>query len=289
MHALETALIEGIQSIASPFWDKLFIAVSELGAVGFAVLICLLCYYCFDKELGRKLIYTVLLSLSLNGIAKDLFRVRRPVGTARIPEASRIGADYTPDGYQYSYSMPSNHSQTAAATWSALGFYYKRFSVWIAGAVAVLVIGFSRIYLGVHYPSDVLVGIALGFAVAGLAAFASHYFWDANLFYLFVCAIMLLSFLLNAPSADTIKSVAALCGFTAASIIDDKYINYKVAGTDRVKYLTLAGAVLVAAGIYFVSGQFLPENPYFDFFKYFIIVFSLAGIYPAAVMWLRRR
>ncbi|MBF9223787.1 phosphatase PAP2 family protein [Hymenobacter ruricola] len=59
-----------------------------------------------------------------------------------------------------SYSFPSGHAMGSAAVVLALGLLLarRRWRVWGPGAVFVLGVGFSRVYLGVHYPSDVLSG-----------------------------------------------------------------------------------------------------------------------------------
>jgi membrane-associated phospholipid phosphatase len=64
------------------------------------------------------------------------------------------------------YSMPSGHAATAFAGAVALAYLWRRGAAWfflLAAAIA-----FSRVYVGVHYPGDVLVGAALG-SVVGLA------------------------------------------------------------------------------------------------------------------------
>jgi membrane-associated phospholipid phosphatase len=80
-------------------------------------------------------------------------------------------------GKSGSFSMPSGH----AANWFAgtmVAFIYYRRSIWVMLPIAI-VVSFSRIYNGVHYPSDVLAGAALGagFAVAALWLFDSAWIW----------------------------------------------------------------------------------------------------------------
>ena len=103
--------------------------------------------------------------LQLAGIVKAL------VDRAR-PELSPL---YVVD----SPAFPSGHAAASAACFLALAFYMKATTsihpavAWITGALAAIVVGFTRVYLGVHWPTDVLFGWALGAAWVAVAARAA--------------------------------------------------------------------------------------------------------------------
>jgi diacylglycerol kinase family enzyme/membrane-associated phospholipid phosphatase len=90
-------------------------------------------------------------SFLANLVAKGLFRRRRP--TDQVPEARRLP---TPG----SSSMPSGHTASAAAFTRVMGAAYPRLRIPLNTLAAA--IGFSRVYTGVHHPTDVLVGWLLG-------------------------------------------------------------------------------------------------------------------------------
>jgi undecaprenyl-diphosphatase len=103
--------------------------------------------------------------MAINTILKNVFKRRRPQELAR-----RIKL---PD----SHSFPSGHSLLAAATYPIVAHHLvQNRSVAAQGTVHTLVgltilsVGFSRIYFGVHFPSDVLGGFAVGFGWLGLTA-----------------------------------------------------------------------------------------------------------------------
>lgn len=76
------------------------------------------------------------------------------------------------------YSFPSGHATQSAAIWGTLAllaasrFPSHRLSIWSAAATIAVSVGVSRVYLGVHWFTDVIAGWALGAAVVGLAAAA---------------------------------------------------------------------------------------------------------------------
>ncbi|MBL7012882.1 MAG: phosphatase PAP2 family protein [Candidatus Marinimicrobia bacterium] len=63
------------------------------------------------------------------------------------------------------YGFPSGHAQMAVVVWGWLGYRYKQLAT---ALVVIFLIGFSRIYFGVHYPSQVFGGWFIGFAILGL-------------------------------------------------------------------------------------------------------------------------
>lgn len=114
-------------------------------------------------------------AMALNTILKALFQRRRPEELYRQIRLPR------------SHSFPSGHSLLAAATYPILAHHlveHRATPVQLAGhaaaAVAVLAIGFSRIYFAVHFPSDVLAGFAAGSGWLGLTSL-SHTMIDRNL------------------------------------------------------------------------------------------------------------
>jgi len=70
------------------------------------------------------------------------------------------------------WSLPSNHAANAAALVTAVGYGFRRFLWWLVPLA--LAVGVSRIYLGMHYPSDVLAGYAVGTACGTATAWAVH-------------------------------------------------------------------------------------------------------------------
>ncbi len=68
-----------------------------------------------------------------------------------------------------SFGFPSGHSQKAAAIWGMLGLYRRNRIAMLAAGFIILMIGISRLYLGVHFSTDVLAGWLIGFLILILA------------------------------------------------------------------------------------------------------------------------
>ncbi len=117
-------------------------------------------YWCLDKALATHLLVLLAASNHLNGLVKAIFKLPRPFwfrpGLALSAETS--------------FGLPSGHSMNAVAIWGYLAYHapsiLKRKSIanavrWLAIA-AVLLISISRLFLGMHFPEDVLSGWILG-------------------------------------------------------------------------------------------------------------------------------
>jgi membrane-associated phospholipid phosphatase len=152
---MDLNLVLAFQSI--PGLAGIMRALSLLGTAEFFLLVMPILYWCVDANLGARMAVVLVATNGLTDLARLFFRLPRPYWTDR-----RVQALST----EPSYGMPSGHSSTAAALWGYLAVQLKRAWVWAVLLVLIALIGLSRIYLGVHFPSQVVVGFALGAAVA---------------------------------------------------------------------------------------------------------------------------
>ena len=162
MKALDKDSFDLLHSLRSPQLTVFFKTITQLGsAPAYALLIPvigLVLYYRGHKWSTSIQSIIVLISSFLLNVALKHFVARpRPINALRLVEAS-------------SYSFPSGHAMSAIALYGFLIYLVYRFmpfNIWRAGAVfslstLILLIGISRVYLGVHYASDVLAGFVVG-------------------------------------------------------------------------------------------------------------------------------
>jgi membrane-associated phospholipid phosphatase len=127
---------------------------SYLGNEEFFFLILPLIYWSVDSALGLRVGFILLTSNLFNGIGKLIFAGPRPYWVS-----SHVRALWTTE---VSFGVPSNHAQTAVSVWGMFAIYGKRAWIWAVSIAVIFLISFSRIYLGVHFPHDVIFGWVIG-------------------------------------------------------------------------------------------------------------------------------
>lgn len=143
------------QGIKCRLLDKLFPSITYLGSVPFSILFCLISFLHPShnfKIAGLKIAVSLIISTLICQILKRKFVRTRPFDLVDGIYINKIQID--------KYSFPSGHTTAAFSIAVSLAVTYTYFAP-IVMALSTLV-GLSRIYLGVHYPSDVLAGSFIG-------------------------------------------------------------------------------------------------------------------------------
>lgn len=128
-------------------------AFSFLGQEEFFLLALPILYWCVDAGLGLRIGMMLMISNGVNGFFKVLFHSPRPYWVDR-----RVTAYAS----ETSFGIPSGHAEIAAGLWGLLAARLKKTWLTIVCLLVIFFIGFSRLYLGVHFTRDVLFGWALG-------------------------------------------------------------------------------------------------------------------------------
>lgn len=142
-----------LEKIRVPILNELMLAVTTLGEETAFLVIALIVFWCVDKKKGYYLMAVGFTGTIINQMMKLSFRVPRPWvldPEFTILEQAREAAA--------GYSFPSGHTQFAVGTFGCLAATAER--KWVRWSCILLAVsvGFSRMYVGVHTPADVLTG-----------------------------------------------------------------------------------------------------------------------------------
>ncbi len=148
--------VRAVQSTANPFLTRIMLAVTATGSIYCLGALVALLLWCVDYRFGVQVSLLTVSSGFLNSWLKLVFAQPRPYDID--PSVGMIR--------DVPYGMPSGHAQGTALFWGLVATRVAK-PVGIALAVVpTLLVGFSRVYLGVHFPTDVLAGWIIGMAIA---------------------------------------------------------------------------------------------------------------------------
>ena len=261
--------LENIRSDIATFFACIF---SLCGETLFLVLAVCLIYWLVDKKLGEKFILVSFSSMSVNGFLKNAVCRPRPYvnGITRVeidtPFLSTMSLDTNA-------SFPSGHSQMGAGLFFTSALHVKKRWAWIVFPLITLGVMLSRLYLGVHYPSDVLVGATLGisFAFFGEWILAKH---EAKKYAVFAgFALLSILFCLLFPSKNMVELCACSLSSAICMPIENKFIRFENPTNGKNKFFrTLLGIALV--GLVFVLFSYLPL-PFLQLWRWKFIKYAL--------------
>ncbi len=270
---MELNFINWLQSFNTPFLDQFFIFVTMLGEEYFYIFALSLFYWCINKEGTRYFVMILTFSAVLNGALKEIVNSARPFQV----EAVRALRTETAHGS----SFPSGHTQTVTAFYGTLAFKFK--NVWLTSlaVIIILLVALSRIYLGVHWPRDVVGGIVLGLlsiAIMHKIVMLEEKKGIAWPFYAVTAVVIASMFFLH--SETFIKATGAFLGFMLGYLVEDHYVKFDVRADGLSQIIKFVVGMIFTLAIFEGLKFILPEHNLFTFLRYFTTIFSVVAVIP---------
>ena len=230
---LGTRIIEALQSIFAPEWNWVFLAITLLGDETLLIGLSAVVYWCFDKRRGRSVTYVLLFGAYVNLLLKMLIPWPRPPVDLRIVEKNEM-----------SYGFPSGHAQDSATFWAWVSLDFRKRSLAFVGTAIVGAVGISRVYLGVHYPIQVIGGWMIGLSMALVGMMILRHLSprteDTSLTHETLLAVMILGPLIATALFGGASEVNAgriggyLFGFWLGTLAEQRYVRFPTE-VDRAK------------------------------------------------------
>lgn len=265
---MEIGIIQAIQAIRvegffGALLDTIMLAITFFGESLFLVLVLFVVYWCIDKKTGDFLVFCVFLSAGLNFTLKNVFTRSRPCfsdackdGTIRHVKVDNflVNTDFKPT----SYSFPSGHAGIGSGLYLGVATYLKKSWVTIISVVFCVFIALSRIYLGVHYPTDVLVGLLCGVVCSVLIGSLYLKFYRYKYVFYIVLSILFLISALITGSTSLFALFGVGLGYVVGNVIEERYVkfNSKSVWWKRIIrfFVGIGATALVFVPFYFIFG-----------------------------------
>lgn len=293
-----------LEGIRFPALTEFMLLITRLGEETAFLVIALIVFWCVDKYRGYYL-----LGVGLFGnLANQFLKI-----TCRVPRPWNRGLDFTAveeaKAAAGGYSFPSGHTQTAFGTFGAIAATSKRKAVSAVCMVLAVTVGFSRMYLGVHTPSDVLVGAGMALAMVWLMRYVmlgkGQKFIPAVFGVCFALSAAFLAYVeffpfpadLDAHNYESaVKNaytfIGCFAGVLAVYFADEKKLRFS---TQAVWWAQLLKIVLGLAAVLMVKeGMRAPLEALFAghmaarAVRYFLIVVVAGILWPLSFKWFAR-
>ena len=303
LQEMELNFLHTLRNASNAFLDFLFECITFLGEQYVYIVIIIVVYFAIDKRKAENIVYAIFTSALVNGILKLFVHRARPFSPEH-PNPVKPAREETATGY----SFPSGHTQNSAVTYTSVALQFRKRWMYIAAPILIVAIGFSRLWLGVHYPTDVLAGLILGVGVSFFALWITNKFtssFKSKMKLFGITAIVFLPFLIYfyikykigfadvteetiytyyKLNRDIIISFGLLLGALLAFIVEYKFVNFQNTNNTKLKILRPLFALIFALGSYFgLNVIFKAIDPYcveLDFLRYLLVPFIGIGVYP---------
>lgn len=282
MFGFEMDILKFLEGLRNDFLNTLFEFITVFGEETLLVFLIVTLWFAFDKKFAQKLLFITMASMSVNGIIKNIAQVPRPFASGEVscvrPETAT------------GYSFPSGHTQNFT-TWSSLtAMQLKKKWFTVLVTILILLVAFSRVYLGAHYPSDVAVSVVLGTAFGTVGSIVYDKTENKQKLYIGMTLILTpfaVLFMFDAEPLfeDFYKFYGMVAGIGVAVSFEEKYapIGYDVSKWKKLLRIVIGIAVAFAVkeGIkIFKVGDIVQLSFVIDAIRYFLLVFAVMGLCP---------
>lgn len=292
------ALLRWLEGLRTPAGDAFFSAVTLLGEETFFTVVGLIIFWCVNKKWGLRFLLGGLLGSVFNQILKAIFIVPRPWvldPTFTIVESAREAAT--------GYSFPSGHTQSGVTVFGMLALWSKKRAAVIVCVIMALLVGFSRMYLGVHTPWDVGVSLCTGvLTVLGVHVLLSR--WGEKTRGRIAISVGAVAFALVLLAVTTClpvregsiaefdahgvenawKLLGTIVGFLIAWHWEETHTHFEVKAVWWAQVLKcvigMALVVAVRAGFKPVLSALFGAQPFAGAIRYFAVAIVAGGLWP---------
>jgi len=247
-------------------------------------------YWVYDKQFARFVGTNIMVGLIVNPMIKNVVFRRRPyfdiAGVSCLKPVDGSAGIY--DIAAQGYSFPSGHTLNATILYGSLPKYKRNRVLIVLGIVLPLLVGASRVMLGVHFPTDVLAGWIFGTVILFLVSYLQTHIKRQNLFHLILFLIACVG-AIYCRTEDYYTGLGIMAGFFLSIPFEERFVKFAPTRKILPAVLRIAGGFV----LYFVLNMLL-KLPFSDAFldaatmpaflvrsvRYAVILFVLLGVYP---------
>lgn len=282
----EPILMSWLQNVLGDAGAAIATFATILGEETVMVAILGFIYWCYDKKFGTYVGTNLMVGLVANPMIKNVFLRYRPYMVH--PEVQCLKPVHEGDLYDpllQGYSFPSGHTSNSSTMYFSLPVYGKNKWLVVVGILIPFLVGFSRVCLGVHYPTDVMAGWLLGAVVVAVMTFLQKKIQVKWKLYLLMTLVTVPG-CFYCTSNDYFTCFGMMLGFFAANLFEEKYVQFENTKDVKKSILRVAGGLVVflvanvVLKVIFGLIDIVEMANLLRVIRYGLLVFLTMGVYP---------
>ena len=232
------------------FFDVFFGICTFFGEELFLLVLFLIFYYAINKRIAKIFGVASIVSVGLNSALKELCKIERPIEDPNVRYVVIDNFFVNTKKLEGTYSFPSGHAMLTTALFTSIGLNLKNKRFWILSVFIIALVAMSRIYLGVHFLIDCVVGIVLG-VIIGYLIHLLYKKINNKEYFIYLALILFASLLfIFAANADDFKVIGAIYAFSIGSILEMRFVDFNPSeGSIVKKIIRLAIGVVLAIAL----------------------------------------
>lgn len=277
MFNIDMLFLEWMISLEGSVLTAFFKLVSIIANETLYLIVISISYWCVSKRKAFHMIVMLCFSGYIGIVIKEFMKIPRP---------------YTYDGIQSlyeksaaSYSFPSTHVQLATTFWGSFMILCKKRIVWIIGIVFIILVAISRLYLRVHWLSDIIGAVLFSVIVVYLYTKVTMELSDRKFILLqrIILAVSLIMYVMTSQ-VDNLKLLGVLTGSTIGIMLGNHFINMNESNDFKMQVVKTVLGLSILLVVQLLLKKVIPDMYYL---RYVLTGFTITFLCPFMFHMLR--
>ncbi|MBG9537005.1 phosphatidic acid phosphatase [Bacillus thuringiensis] len=252
---IDMLLLEWMTSFEGSVLTTFFKLVSSLANETLYLVIISFLYWCVSKRKAFHMIVMLCFSGYIGIMVKEFMKIPRPYtydGIEALYEKSAAG-----------YSFPSTHVQLSTTFWGSFMILCKKRIVWIIGIIFIILVAISRLYLRVHWLSDIIGAVLFSVIVVYLYTKVTMGLSDRKFILLqrIILAVSLIMYVMTSQ-VDNLKLLGVLTGSTIGIMLENHFINMNESNDFKMQVVKTILGLSIMLIVQFILKKVIPDMYY---------------------------
>ncbi|MEB9507753.1 phosphatase PAP2 family protein [Bacillus anthracis] len=252
---IDMLLLEWMTSFEGRVLTTFFKLVSSLANETLYLVIISFLYWCVSKRKAFHMIVMLCFSGYIGIMVKEFMKIPRPYtydGIEALYEKSAAG-----------YSFPSTHVQLSTTFWGSFMILCKKRIVWIIGIIFIILVAISRLYLRVHWLSDIIGAVLFSVIVVYLYTKVTMGLSDRKFILLqrIILAVSLIMYVMTSQ-VDNLKLLGVLTGSTIGIMLENHFINMNESNDFKMQVVKTVLGLSIMLIMQFILKKVIPDMYY---------------------------